>query len=89
MGNDSVSALYENKFDGIVKLEDIINIPVDSDIGYFFEVDINYPDNIEEKTKNFPFCPENKFSLQDKFSDYMNETKPKFTMKRNQNLHRK
>ena len=26
----------------------------------FFEVDLNYPDNIQEKVKSFPFAPENK-----------------------------
>ena len=40
-------------------LEDILNIPDDSDIGYFVEVDLKYPDTIK-KTKNFPFAPENK-----------------------------
>ena len=42
------------------KLVEILNTPDDSDIGYFLEVDSRYPDNIKEKTKNFPFCPENK-----------------------------
>ena len=51
----------ENKFDKNVKLEDKLNNPDDGDIGYFIEVDLTYPDNIKEKTKNFPFCPENKF----------------------------
>ena len=64
------------KFDKKVKLEDILNTPDDSKIGYFVECDLIYPDNIKQKTKNFPFCPENKFSLQDKFTNYMNETKP-------------
>ena len=64
------------KFDNKVKLEDILNTPDDSQIGYFVECDLSYPDNIKEKTKNFPFCPMNKFSPQDKFSDYMNEIKP-------------
>ena len=41
-------------------LEEILNTPDDSDIGYFVEFDLKYPDNIKEKTKNFPFCPENK-----------------------------
>ena len=36
----------ENKFDNKVKLEDIINTPKDSDIGYLIEVDLKYPDNI-------------------------------------------
>ena len=50
----------EIKFDQNVKLEDIINTPNGSDIGYFIEVDLNYPDNIKEKTKHFPFATVNK-----------------------------
>ena len=52
----------EIKFDENVKLEENINTPDDSDIGYLIEVDLNYPDNIKEKTKQFPFAPENKKS---------------------------
>ena len=40
-------------------LEEILNTPDDSDIVFFVEVDIKYPDNMKEKTKNFPYCPEN------------------------------
>ena len=37
----SQSLLYDKiKFDGYVKLEDILNTPDDSDIGYFNEVEI-------------------------------------------------
>ena len=46
-----------------------------SSIGYFFGFDKHYPGAIKQKTKKFPFCPENKFSHQDKFSDYMKEMK--------------
>ena len=42
------------------KLVEILKSPDDSDIGYFVEVDMKYPDIITEKTKNFPFCPEKK-----------------------------
>ena len=65
----------EIKFDNDVKLEDILNTHDDSDIGYLIEVDLKYPDNIKEKTKNFPFCPEKKIN-HDKFGDYMKEVKP-------------
>ena len=41
------------------KLEKNINTPGDGDIGYFIEVDLRYPVKIKEKTKSFPFCPEN------------------------------
>ena len=64
------------KFDNNVKLEDILNTPDDSEIGYFIEVDLKYPDNIKEKTKHFPFAPVNKKTNPDNFSDYMKEIKP-------------
>ena len=67
---------HEIKFDRNVILEDIINTPGDSDIGYFIEVDLKYPDNIKEKTKNFPFAPLNKKINPEKFSGYMKKIKP-------------
>ena len=59
-----------------VCLEDILNTPDDSDIGYFLEVDLIYPGDIKEKTKNFPFAPMNKKINSNNFNDYMNEIKP-------------
>ena len=50
----------EIKFDRKVKLEGILKKPDDSDVGYFNEVDLKYPDNIKLKTKSFPFAPEKK-----------------------------
>ena len=50
----------EIKFDNNVELEDVINTPDGSDFGYFDEVDLRYPGNTKEKTKHFPFAPENK-----------------------------
>ena len=47
------------------KLEDILNTEDDSDVGEFVEVDINYPDNMKQKTKVFPIAPEKKISAQD------------------------
>ena len=43
----------EIKFDTNVKLEDTLQFPDDSDIGYFIEVDLTYPDNLKEKPKMF------------------------------------
>ena len=40
-------------------LDEILNTPDDNEIGYFLEVDLKYPDDIKQKTKYFPFCPEN------------------------------
>ena len=63
----------EIKFDNSVELEDILNTPDDSDIGYLIEVDLKYPDSIKEKTKNFRFAPVNKKINPDDFNDYMKE----------------
>ena len=66
----------EIKFGNNVTLEDIINTPDDSDVGYFVEVHLTYPNNIKEKTKNFPFAPVNEKINPDDFSDYMKEILP-------------
>ena len=61
---------YEINFDKNVKLEDVLNTSDNSDIGYFIEVDLKYPDNTTYKTKTFPFASENKKNAED-FSVYM------------------
>ena len=66
----------EIKFDNNIKLEDILNTPGNSDIGYFIEVDLNYLNNMKERTKNFPCAPMNKKIDPDNFNDYMKEIKP-------------
>ena len=55
----------EIKFDKNDLLEDILNNPVDSDIGYFIGIDLKYPDKRKEKTKNFSFAPEKKYNPDD------------------------
>ena len=59
------------------KLDENLKKPDDSDIGYFVEVDVKYPNNKKEKTKNFPFAPENKIIHKDKSNKYMKTVKPK------------
>ena len=66
----------EINFDQNVKLEDILNTPDDSDIGYFIEVDLKYPDNKKEKTKHFPYGPMYKKIDPDDVSENLKEIKP-------------
>ena len=63
-------------FDTNVRLQDNLKTPDDSDIGYFVEVELSYPDNIKKKT-NFSFAPEKKKIDSDDFTSHMNENKPK------------
>ena len=64
-------------------LDLILNTPDDSEIGYFLEVDLKYTDNIKQKTKYFPFCPENKKIDSNKYNEYMNSIKPENYTKSN------
>ena len=57
-------------------LDIILNTPDDTEIGYFLEVDLKYDDNIKQKTKYFPFCPENKKLNPNKYNEYMKSIKP-------------
>ena len=53
-------------------VEDLIQIPDDNEYGYFIECDLEYPVEIKEKTKNFPFCPYQTKADPNVFSGYMN-----------------
>ena len=58
-------------------LEEILNTPDDSDIGYFLEIDLEYPYTIRQKTKHFPFAPENETISKNDFGPYMKSIMPK------------
>ena len=66
----------EIKYEKNVELEHILNSPDDSDVGYFVEVKLTYPNNIKEKTKNFPVTPVNKKIIPDNFNNCLKEKKP-------------
>ena len=66
----------EIKFEKDICLEEILNTSDDNEIGYFPEVDLKYPDNIKQKTKYFPFCPENEKINPNKYNEYMKSIKP-------------
>ena len=53
------------------KLDENLNTPDDNDVAYFMEVDINYPENIKERTNKFPSAPGGKVNHKVKNNDYM------------------
>ena len=63
--------IHEIKFERGLRLEESLNRPDNSHIGYFSEGNLRYLFNIGQKTNNFPFCPENKSISKDDFNDYM------------------
>ena len=66
--NNSITETFVNKF---------LNTHHCSDIGYVLRVDSIYPDNIKCKSKNFPFCPENKITNPENFTEHTKEHLPK------------
>ena len=46
-------------FDDDVKLDEIMKLPLNGDIGYFVEVDIEIPRELHSYLKDYPPCPEN------------------------------
>lgn len=39
--------------------QSILNIPKDAHIGFIFEVDLDYPQKLNDDHKDYPFCPQN------------------------------
>ena len=58
-------------------IEDLLQIPDDNESGFFIECEIYYPENIKEKTENFPFCPYKTKADPELFSAYSNSIRPK------------
>ena len=55
------------------KEENIIGLDENGDVGYYFIVDLIYPEDIKEATKDFPLAPESGFVTEDMFSHHMKE----------------
>ena len=51
----------------------IAQMDTETDVGYFFEVDLHYPNSIHHKTADFPLAPEFAEVTHDMLSPYMKE----------------
>ena len=54
----------------------ILNIDDDAATGYFFVVDLEYPDEIKFKSRNLAYCPEHKTVTDEELSEYQKRIKP-------------
>ena len=57
-------------------LKSILRTPDNNEHGFLIECDLEYPSNIHEKTKYYPFLPEKKTIKIEDFSPYMTINKP-------------
>ena len=53
--------------------DNIMSIPDDGKEGYFFVVDLKYPNKIKFKSKNLPYCPEHKTVEFEELSPYQQQ----------------
>ena len=56
-----------------VPLEQVINTPTDSPIGYILEVDLTYPHNIRDLHRDFPLAPTKEIVPDEWLSTYQRE----------------
>lgn len=63
-----------NKFRWLTRAEidalDVMSIDIEGDKGYIFYLDLHYPNDIKEYTKNFPLCPTNINITYDMLTEY-------------------
>ena len=69
--------IYENNSITKSFINKVLNYHDCSNTGYVLIVDLIYPDNINYKSKNFPYCPQNKSTNPDNYTEYMEEHEPK------------
>ena len=60
---------------------DVMSIDEKSDIGYYFEVDLKYPDELHELHNDYPLAPEKLAVSSDALSGYYKKIADKFQIK--------
>jgi len=69
------------KFSNETTLENILKTEDEGDTGYILEVDLLFPEELHDKFKQFPPCPENIAPCDDWLSDYQKEIAKKNNIK--------
>ena len=60
---------------------DVTSINKKSDVGYFLEVDLKYPDELHELHNDYPLAPEKLTVTNDMLSKYCKEIADKYDIK--------
>ena len=74
---DKIEMWHDHPDIYMIKLEEILNTPDDSDTGSFIEVDLGYPDNINKKQRTFHFVLKIETVHKEKYNDYMKKIQAK------------
>ena len=61
------------KFNTTINLEDILKTEDDNQIGYYVECDFEYPEELHDKFKEFPPCPETIIPKEEWLSDFQKD----------------
>ena len=65
---------YKNiKFDKEITIDQVLETSDESETGYYIECDLHFPEELHDKFKEFPPCPENLEPNVEWFSDFQNE----------------
>ena len=65
------------RFNTTIKLDEILETADDSETGYMLEVDLSFPQEIHERLKQLPPCPETRVPKEEWFSYFQKELKIK------------
>ena len=69
------------QFSDNTSLETILATPDDATTGYILEVDLSFPEELHDKFKEFPPCPENVAPRDEWLSDYQKHIAEKIILK--------
>ena len=62
---------------------ELLHHPDSSSVGYFYEVDLEYPSEIHDQQQDYPLAPEKTLVKDDWLSDYQIEVKLRYSLPEN------
>ena len=63
------------RFADEVSISEILNMPINSTIGYFIELDLEFPASIHDQHKDYPFAPVKEIELDSLLSEFQIDKK--------------